>query len=253
MDLETALHVARELAGAIWVTLALAAVTLPLGLILAGLATWARRSRHRALRGVASAYVLAFRSIPLLVQIFVLYYGLSQFAWLRASPAWIVLKDPFACAVIAMSVCAGAYTAEVMRGGLAAVPLGAIEAARALGLSRFRTFLLVTMPIAIRRALPAYSNEIVVTLKSTSLACTITVMELTGVAKDLMSQTFAVIEVFCMVALIYLIINMVLIFILRLIERGLTPPYQRKPIFVGTERALSAAKWLFSRAASQKG
>lgn len=239
MDIETALQVAGELAGAIWVTLALAAVTLPLGLIFAGLATWARRSRYRILRGVASAYVLAFRSVPLLVQIFVLYYGLSQFAWLRASPVWILLKDPFACAVIAMSVCAGAYTAEVMRGGLAAVPQGAIEAARALGLSAFKTFLLVTMPIAIRRALPAYSNEIVVTLKSTSLACTITVMELTGVAKDLMSQTFAVIEVFCMVALIYLIINMVLIFALRLIERWLTPRHQRKPLFAERGRASS--------------
>lgn len=251
MDLETALHVAGELAGAIWVTLALAAVTLPLGLILAGLATWARRSRYRVLRGVASAYVLAFRSIPLLVQIFVLYYGLSQFAWLRASPVWILLKDPFACAVIAMSVCAGAYTAEVMRGGLAAVPQGAIEAARALGLSAFKTFLLVTMPIAIRRTLPAYSNEIVVTLKSTSLACTITVMELTGVAKDLMSQTFAVIEVFCMVALIYLIINMVLIFALRLIERWLTPRYQRKPLFTGRGRALSVKQQSMRAVASE--
>ena len=251
MDLETALHVAGELAGAIWVTLALAAVTLPLGLILAGLATWARRSRYRVLRGVASAYVLAFRSIPLLVQIFVLYYGLSQFAWLRASPVWILLKDPFACAVIAMSVCAGAYTAEVMRGGLAAVPQGAIEAARALGLSAFKTFLLVTMPIAIRRTLPAYSNEIVVTLKSTSLACTITVMELTGVAKDLMSQTFAVIEVFCMVALIYLIINMVLIFALRLIERWLTPRYQRKPLFTGRGRTLSVKQQSMRAVASE--
>lgn len=251
MDLETALHVAGELAGAIWVTLALAAMTLPLGLILAGLATWARRSRYRVLRGVASAYVLAFRSIPLLVQIFVLYYGLSQFAWLRASPVWILLKDPFACAVIAMSVCAGAYTAEVMRGGLAAVPQGAIEAARALGLSAFKTFLLVTMPIAIRRTLPAYSNEIVVTLKSTSLACTITVMELTGVAKDLMSQTFAVIEVFCMVALIYLIINMVLIFALRLIERWLTPRYQRKPLFAGRGHALSVKQRSMRAVASE--
>lgn len=227
MDFETTLHVAIELAGAIRVTLALAAATLPLGFMFAALATWARNSRYRIVRVVASGYVLVFRSTPLLVQIFVLYYGLSQFAWLRASPAWIVLRDPFACAVIAMSLCAGAYTAEVMRGGLAAVPQGAIEAARALGLSRFKTFFLVTAPIAMRRALPAYSNEIVVTLKSTSLACTITVMELTGVAKDLMSQTFAVIEVFCMVAAIYLAINMILIFALRVLELSLTPAYLR--------------------------
>lgn len=249
MDLETTLHVATELAGAIWVTLALAAATLPLGFIFAALATWARNSRYRIVRGVASGYVLVFRSTPLLVQIFVLYYGLSQFAWLRASPAWIVLRDPFACAVIAMSLCAGAYTAEVMRGGLAAVPQGAIEAARALGLSRFKTFFLVTAPIAMRRALPAYSNEIIVTLKSTSLACTITVMELTGVAKDLMSQTFAVIEVFCMVAAIYLAINMILIFALRALELSLTPAYLRPVSPV--RRAMSRMLRPFSRPAVQ--
>ncbi|SDA96738.1 ABC transporter permease subunit [Sinorhizobium sp. NFACC03] len=227
MDFETTLHVASELAGVIWVTLALAAATLPLGFVLAGVATWARASRHRSLRAIASAYVLAFRSTPLLVQIFVLYYGLSQFAWLRESPAWILLREPFACAVIAMSLCSGAYTAEVMRGGLAAVPKGAIEAARALGLSSIKVFFLVTAPIAVRRALPAYSNEIVVTLKATSLASTITVMELTGVAKDLMSETFAVIQVFCMVAAIYLVINSALILGLRLLEIYLAPPHER--------------------------
>lgn len=227
MDFETTLHVASELAGAIWVTLALAAATLPLGFVLAGVATWARASRHRSLRAIASAYVLAFRSTPLLVQIFVLYYGLSQFAWLRESPAWILLREPFACAVIAMSLCSGAYTAEVMRGGLAAVPKGAIEAARALGLSSIKVFFLVTAPIAVRRALPAYSNEIVVTLKATSLASTVTVMELTGVAKDLMSETFAVIQVFCMVAAIYLVINSALILGLRLLEIYLAPPHER--------------------------
>lgn len=227
MDFETTLHVASELAGAIWVTLALAAATLPLGFVLAGIATWARASRHGSLRAIASAYVLAFRSTPLLVQIFVLYYGLSQFAWLRESPAWILLREPFACAVIAMSLCSGAYTAEVMRGGLAAVPKGAIEAARALGLSSIKVFFLVTAPIAVRRALPAYSNEIVVSLKATSLASTITVMELTGVAKDLMSKTFAVIQVFCMVAAIYLVINSALILGLRLLEIYLAPPHER--------------------------
>jgi octopine/nopaline transport system permease protein len=227
MDLETTLHVVAELLGAIWVTLALTAATIPLGFLFAALASWARRSRHGIFRGAAAAYVLAFRSTPLLVQIFVLYYGLSQFAWLRASPAWVVLKDPFACAVIAMSLCSGAYISEVMRGGLAAVPQGAAEAARALGLSPAKAFFLLIAPIAIRRALPAYSNEIIATLKSTSLASTITVMELTGVAKDLMSQTYAVIEVFCMVAFIYLTINVLLIFALRLLELHLTPPYRR--------------------------
>ncbi|MBF9234597.1 ABC transporter permease [Microvirga alba] len=233
MDLESALHVFTELASALWMTLALAAATLPLGFVMAGLATWARRSRHALVRRPADFYVLAFRSTPLLVQIFILYYGLSQFSWLRDSYAWFVLRDPFACAVIAMSLCTGAYTAEVMRGGLAAVPSGVVEAARALGFSPMKTFFLVTAPIAVRRALPTYGNEAVVTLKATSLACTITVMELTGVAKDLMGQSFAVIEIFCMVASIYLAINMILMIGFKRFELFLTPQYER------TERKMS--------------
>lgn len=227
MDLETALHVFTELAGALWTTLALAAATLPLGFLMAALATWARRSRYAWVRRPADFYVLAFRSTPLLVQIFILYYGLSQFAWLRDSAAWIVLRDPFACAVIAISLCSGAYTAEVMRGALAAVPSGVVEAARAMGLSPIKTFMLVTAPIAVRRAIPTYGNEVIVTLKSTSLACTITVMELTGVAKDLMGQSFAVVEIFCMVALIYLALNMILMFAFQRFEFYFTPAYER--------------------------
>lgn len=228
MDIDAILGILSVLARALPVTLALAAATLPLAFLCGAVATWARRAGPRPLRAVADAYVLAFRSTPLLVQIFVLYYGLSQFAWLRASPAWIVLRDPFACAVIAMALCGGAYTAEVMRGGLAAVPAGVVEAARALGLSRAKTFFLVVLPIAARRAIPAYGNEVIVTLKGTSLACTITVMELTGAAKDLMSQTFAVIEVFCVVALIYLSLSSLLVLLFRVIEHLAAPPHERR-------------------------
>ena len=148
-----------------------------------------------------------------------------------SSPPTAVSENGERCLAIPswqlLSLCSGAYTAEVMRGGLAAVPKGAIEAARALGLSSIKVFFLVTAPIAVRRALPAYSNEIVVSLKATSLASTITVMELTGVAKDLMSETFAVIQVFCMVAAIYLVINSALILGLRLLEIYLAPPHER--------------------------
>lgn len=207
MDMEAFLHAASRLSGAFLVTLSLVMCVIPLALFFGAMATWARRSSYRSLSRVADLYVLVFRSTPLLVQLFVLYYGISQFEAVRSSWVWFVLRDPYACAVMAMAICAGAYAAEVMRGALAAVPKGALEAGAALGLSKFKVFYLITLPIAARSALPAYGNEVIVTIKSTSLASTVTVMELTGTAKDLMSETYAVIEVFCMVALVYLVLN----------------------------------------------
>lgn len=218
MDMENFLYAASELGGAFFVTLGLVVCVVPLAFLCGALACWARQSRIRMISKTADFYVLVFRSTPLLVQLFVLYYGLSQFEAIRQSFFWVVLRDPYFCAVLAMGVCAGAYVAEIMRGALASVPKGVKEAGAALGLSKIKTFCLITVPIAARNALPAYGNEIIVTIKSTSLASTVTVMELTGTAKDLMSETYAVIEIFCMVAAIYLIINAIVMGVFKLID-----------------------------------
>lgn len=218
MDVENFLYAASELTGAFFVTLGLVICVIPLAFLCGALACWARQSRFRVISKTADLYVLVFRSTPLLVQLFVLYYGLSQFEAIRQSFLWVVLRDPYFCAVLAMGVCAGAYVAEIMRGALASVPKGVKEAGAALGLTRIKTFCLITVPIAARNALPAYGNEIIVTIKSTSLASTVTVMELTGTAKDLMSETYAVIEIFCMVAAIYLIINAIVMGVFKLID-----------------------------------
>jgi octopine/nopaline transport system permease protein len=224
MDLSTIIRILFDLVSSLPMTLALAAMSVPLSFLVALGLTILRRSSLRVLRMSAEGYVLVFRSTPLLVQIFILYYGLSQFAWLRASILWGILREPFWCAVIAISLCSGAYAAEVIRGALNTVPTGCIEAARALGLSRFQTILSVTAPIALRQALPAYSSEIIITLKATSLACTITVMELTGTAKNLMGETFAVIEVFTIAALIYLTLTTLMILLLQRLERSFSIP-----------------------------
>jgi octopine/nopaline transport system permease protein len=227
MTLDVLLKVFAELAGALPMTLALAACSIPVSLAVASALTWARLSGMRALGWVAEAYVVVFRSTPLLVQIFLLYYGLSQFPWLRASPLWTVLREPFWCAILALGFCSGAYVAEVMRGGLKAVPASTVEAARSLGLGRRRAFFLVTAPLALRQGLPAYANEVIVLLKGTSLASTITVMEVTGTAKHLMSETFAVVEVFAVAALLYLAASTGLILLFRAWEESLRPAYLR--------------------------
>ncbi|SDR37692.1 octopine/nopaline transport system permease protein [Rhizobiales bacterium GAS113] len=237
MDVEIVLHILSRLISAVPVTLALALASTVLSVAVAIVATACRRSSFLPLRGMAELYVLAFRAMPMLVQLFVLYYGLSQFAWLRASPLWFVLRSPFACAVIAISFCTGAYMAEVMRGGLASVPAGAVEAARSLGLSRNKAFLLVVLPIAVRRALPAFGSEVVLTLKATSLASTVTVIELTGMAKDLMSETFAVIEVFSIAALLYLALSTMLILAFQRFEAAMTPLHERTSIRNAARRA----------------
>lgn len=172
---------------------------------------------------VARAYVFLFRGSPLLVQIFIIYYGLSQFPAIRQSALWPFLRQPYWCAILALSLNTAAYASEIIRGGLESVPPGTIEAGRALGLSRPLLYRLVILPLAVRQALPAYGNEVVIMVKSTSLASIVTLMEITGIAHEIISDTFRAFEVFFCAGVIYLAIN-------ALIVRGVT----------GLERRLAA-------------
>ncbi len=195
-------------------TLLLLLCSLTIGMFLAAPTTWALIRGGRTLRSVARTYVWMFRGTPALVQLFVIYYGLAQFAWLRETPVWILLREPFWCCVIAFSLNSGAYTAEILRGAISGVSAGQIEAARALGLHPFTTFVRVVWPQAMRLALPPYSNEVVGMLKTTALASTVTMAEVTGVAETIVAETFAPYEVFLSAAVIYLILA-------RICERGL--------------------------------
>ena len=140
----------------------------------------------------------------MLVQIFVIYYGLSQFQTIRDSFLWIALREPFWCAIIAFSLNAGAYTAEILRGAIQGVDKGLLKASTALGLSKSQSFVHITTPIAIRLALPAFGNETISLLKSTALASIITMFDITGVARTIMAETFAPYEVFISAAIVYL-------------------------------------------------
>ncbi|AYD03555.1 ABC transporter permease subunit [Neorhizobium sp. NCHU2750] len=217
------------LVAAVPLTLQLAATAIVLGAVLALALALCRISGVLPLDWLARIYIFVFRGTPLLVQIFLIYYGLGQFREVRHSAVWFILRDPYWCAVIALMLNTAAYAAEIIRGGLLSVPHGQIEAARSCGMSPLLVFRRITMPLAIRQALPAYSNEMISMVKATSLASIITIMEVTGVAAKLISETFRAIEVFVVAGVIYLAINFILTRLVAFAEYRLSP-HLRQPI-----------------------
>jgi octopine/nopaline transport system permease protein len=177
-----------------------------------------RRSRIAWASRVMGIYVFAIRGTPLLVQIFLIYYGLGQFEWIRESFLWPVLRNPFWCAIIALSINTTAYGSEIIRGGLESVPWGEVEAGRSIGMSGVLLFRRIIFPVAIRQALPAYGNEVILMVKATSLASTITIMEMTGVANVIMAENYRPLEAFIIAGSVYLLINFILTRIVQSIE-----------------------------------
>lgn len=208
-----------RLAGGVPMTLQLVGLSLALGVCIAAVAAAARLSDNMFWRGLAWGYVFVFRGTPLLVQIFLIYYGLGQFEAVRGSFLWPFLREAYWCAILALALNTGAYTAEIFRGAVLSVAHGQVEAARACGMSRWLAFRRIVAPQALRQALPAYGNEIVLMVKASSLASTITLLEITGVARRIISQTFAVFEIFIVAGAIYLALNMLAALAVRWAER----------------------------------
>ncbi len=177
-----------------------------IGLVLALITLLMRISGRWFLVVPAVVYIYIFRGTPILVQIFVIYYGLPQFEFIRDGVFWPFLREPFWCCILALSLNAGAYVSEILRGGVLGVDKGLLEAASALGISKFHRFIHITSPIAIRLSLPAYSNDIISMTKATALASTVTLLDMTGVARTLVAETFAPYEIFISVAIIYMVI-----------------------------------------------
>lgn len=211
------------LLGGVTTTLNLVALSSLIGFVIAMVVTWARLSRNLVLTGLAYGYVFFLRGTPLLIQIYLIYYGLSQFPEVRSSFLWPYLREPFWCALIAFSLNTSAYVSEVIRGAVTAIHPGQIEAAKAVGMSRFARFRHIIVPQAIQAGLPAYSNEIILMVKASSLASTVTLLDLTGVARSLASETYMPVEVLGMAGLIYLAMNFVLTRLLRGLEWLVSP------------------------------
>ena len=211
-------------------TIVLVTLSLAMGFVLAIITALIRRSRLTWLSGLVRLYVFVIRGTPLLVQIFLIYYGLGQILWIRESFLWPALRDPFWCAIIALTINTTAYGSEIIRGGLEAVSWGEIEAAKSMGMSGFLLFKRIVFPIAIRQALPAYGNEVILMVKATSLASTITIMEMTGIANVIMAENYRPLEVFIVAGSFYLLINFIMTRIIQVIEWRLSG-HLRSPKF----------------------
>ena len=183
MDLDLMISSFPKLLNATLVTLKLLSLSLIFGLILGLFFAILRLNKNIFLNKFSYFYSYLFRGTPLLVQIFIIYFGLGQIEFLRSSFLWTVLKEPYWCAIIAFSLNTGAYTSEILRSAFQTINKGFIEAGDSLGISKKIIFYKIQIPIAIRQSLPAYGNEIILMLKGTSLASTVTLMDLTGVAK----------------------------------------------------------------------
>ena len=203
-------------------TLQLTAISVASGAVFAVLLAWMRLSGNGVLDALARGYIFVFRGTPLLVQLYIIYYGLSQFPELRRSFLWPFLREPYWCASLALCLNTAAYSAEIIRGGVISVPLGQIEAARAYGMGRLTLLRRIVAPQAFRLMLPAYSNELILVVKSTALASTITMMEVTGIAAKLISATYRPVEIFIAAGAIYLILNFIITRLLRLLEYRLS-------------------------------
>ena len=219
MDLELMASSFPKLLNATLVTLKLLSLSLIFGLILGLFFAILRLNKNIFLNKFSYFYSYIFRGTPLLVQIFIIYFGLGQIEFLRSSFLWIILKEPYWWAIIAFSLNTVAYTSEILRSAFETINKGFIEAGDSLGISKKIIFYKIQIPIAIRQSLPAYGNEIILMLKGTSLASTVTLMDLTGVAKYIISTTFKPIEVFIVAGGIYLFMTFIIHNFIRYLEK----------------------------------
>ena len=201
------------------VTLKLLAGSLLAGLALALPLSIARASPRAWLSRPVWLFTYVFRGTPLLVQLFLIYYGLAQFAWMRDSIVWPWFSSAWLCCLLAFALNTCAYTTEMLAGAIAATNHGELEAARAMGMSPVTLYRRILLPSALRRALPAYSNEVIMMLHGTSLASIVTLMDITGAARDVNSRFYLPFEAFITAAAFYLALTFILVSLFHLAER----------------------------------
>jgi octopine/nopaline transport system permease protein len=219
MDFELMINSLPKLLSAAIVTLKLLSVSLFVGLFIGLGFAILRLNKNIFINRFAYGYSYLFRGTPLLVQIFIIYFGLGQIEYLRSTFFWVILKEPYWCAIIAFALNTGAYTSEILRSAFQTIKPGLIEAGKSLGISNKIIFYKIQIPLAIRQSLPAYGNEIILMMKGTSLASTVTLMDLTGVAKYIISTTFKPIEVFIVAGSIYLFMTFIIHNIIKFLEK----------------------------------
>ena len=208
-----------KLLGAAIVTLKLLSLSLFFGIFIGLLFAILRLSKNSLVSKFAYGYSYIFRGTPLLVQIFIIYYGLGQIEYFRTTFLWVIFKEPYWCAIIAFALNTGAYTSEILRSAFETIRPGIIEAGKSLGISNKIIFYKILIPVAIRQSLPAYGNEIILMMKGTSLASTVTLMDITGVAKHIVSTTYKPLEIFITAGAIYLFMTFLIHNLIKYLEK----------------------------------
>jgi octopine/nopaline transport system permease protein len=219
MDLGLMVSSLPKLLSAAVITLKLLSASLIIGLFIGLLFAVLRLSKNTIINRFAYAYSYVFRGTPLLVQIFIIYYGLGQIEYFRSTFLWVIFKEPYWCAIIAFALNTGAYTSEILRSAFQTIKPGIIEAGKSLGISNKIIFYKIQIPVAIRQSLPAYGNEIILMMKGTSLASTVTLMDITGVAKHIVSTTYKPLEIFITAGGIYLFMTFLIHNLIKYLEK----------------------------------
>jgi len=191
-------------------------VALPLALLAS--------ARSRWLSFPMRAYIFCIRGSPLLVQLFIIYYGLGSLELVRSSILWSILREPLYCAILAVGLNSAAYVAELLRGTIRQFPVGQSEAAKVLGMSGWQTMRHITLPQVYRSVLPVLGNEIVLVMKASSLASVVTVVEMTGAARAFVARTYAPFEVFAAAGCFYLLFGLALAMTFKALERQVAVP-----------------------------
>lgn len=199
-------------------SLALTVVALIVGFVLAVSMTFLLSMENRVFKWGVNAFLTLFTGTPLLVQFFLIYYGPGQFEWITKTPLWSLFSNAWFCAMLALALNSAAYSTQLFHGAVKAIPKGQWETCAALGLNRLQT-LKILIPYALRRALPSYSNEIVLVFKGTSLASTITIMDIMGYARRLYGTEYDALTIYGLAGAIYLVITGVMTIVLRKVER----------------------------------
>ncbi|MFR0672228.1 ABC transporter permease [Enterobacterales bacterium AW_CKDN230030176-1A_HGKHYDSX7] len=205
--------------GGLLTTLKLLGISLFFGLLAAIPLGLMRVSKRPLVNAPAWLYTYVIRGTPMLVQLFLIYYGLAQFEAVRNSLFWPWLSSATFCACLAFAINTSAYTAEIIAGSLKATPAGEIEAAKAMGMSRAKMYRRILLPSALRRALPQYSNEVIMMLQTTSLASIVTLIDITGAARTVNAQYYLPFEAYITAGVFYLCLTFILVRLFKLAER----------------------------------
>lgn len=203
----------------LWTTTWLVTLALLLGLLIAIPAGILTDCKYAIVRYPIQAFLYFFRGSPLLVQLFLIYYGAAQFEWLRESWLWIYFQEAWFCALLAFTLNTGAYTAEIVRGVIATMPQGELEAAKAYGMSPWKTLRRITLPNSLRRALPAYSNEVIFMIHGSAIAGVVTVVDITGAARVVNARYYAPFEAYLAAAVLYMCLTFSAIYLFKQWEK----------------------------------